>query len=114
MQAFGEEAQLGEVGEAQVTVLVQQRGQIGEVEREGEERAASAAALVQPLLTGREKKSLLLQQGGFTIGLGLTAPAARGGFGRTDGGGTLAAAFPASPADFGGRDGRGWEGEFRS
>lgn len=101
MQTLGQEAQLGEVGEGQVTVVVQERGQVGQVEGEGEQRAA-APLLVQPLFAGGQEERLFFQQRGFTVGLCLTPPAACRGFGGTDGRGALAAAFPASSADFSG------------
>lgn len=101
MQTLGQEAQLGEVGEGQVTVVVQERGQVGQVEGEGEQRAA-APLLIQPLFAGGQEERLFFQQRGFTVGLCLTPPAARRGFGGTDGRGALAAAFPASSAHFSG------------
>lgn len=114
MQTLGQEAQLREVGEGQVSVVVQERGQVGQVEGEGEQRAAAAPLLVQPLFAGGQEERLFFQQRGFTVRLCLSAPAACRGFGGTDGRGALAAVFPAPSADFGGRDGRGREGELGS
>lgn len=52
LRAHGEEAHLGQIGEGDVAVLVQDGGQVGQVQGEGEERAAAALALLQPLLAG--------------------------------------------------------------
>lgn len=51
---------------------------------EGEERAAAALALLQPLLAGREQQRLLVQQGGFAVGEGLPAAAPSAALGWTD------------------------------
>lgn len=55
-----EKAHLGQIGEGDVAVLVQDGGQIGEVQREGEECAAATLALLQPLLAGWQQQRLLL------------------------------------------------------
>lgn len=57
--ALGEEAHLRQVGEADVAVVVQDGGQVRQVQGEGEEGAAAALALLQPLLAGREQQGLL-------------------------------------------------------
>lgn len=101
LRALGEEVQLGKIGEGDVTIFVQDGRQVGQVQGEGEERAAAALALLQPLLAGREQQSLLLQQGGFAVGTGLPAAAPGEVLGWTDWRGPLMSVLPAPTPHFG-------------
>lgn len=84
MCALWEEAHLRQIGEGDVAVLIQDGGQVRQVQGEGEKCAAAALALLQPLFAGREQQRLLLQQGGLSIGAGLPAAAANDALGWTN------------------------------
>lgn len=111
LRAHGEEAHLRQIGEGDVSVLVQVGGQVGQVQGEGEQHAAAPLALLQPLLSGREQQHLLVQQRGFTVVEGLAAAATVAALGRTDRRRPFARALPAPPPYFGGCNGRWGEGE---
>lgn len=66
---------------------------------EGEERAAPALALLQPLLAGWQKQRLLLQQSGFMVGAGLPAAAPSTALDWTDRWSPLAGVLPV-PAPY--------------
>lgn len=100
LRAHREEAHLRQVGKGDVAVLVQQGGQVGQVQGEGEERAAAALALLQPLLASRQQQHLLVQQGGLAVGVGLPAAAPGGALGRTDRRGPFTRVLPAPPPYF--------------
>lgn len=84
LSALREEAHLGQIRESNVAVIVQEGGQVGQVQGEGEERAATPLALLEPLLAGREQQRLLIQQGRLAIGEGLPTAAPRAALGWTD------------------------------
>lgn len=114
LRALREEAHLGQIGEGDVAVLVQEGGQVGQVQGEGEERAAAAPALLQPLLAGREQQRLLVQKRGFAVGEGLPPPAPSAALGRTDRRGPFTRVLPAPPPYFGRWNRRWGEGELRA
>lgn len=60
LRTLREEAHFGQIGEGDVTVFVQDRGQVGQVQGEGEECAAMIPALLQSLLSCHEQQGLLI------------------------------------------------------
>lgn len=60
LRALGEEAHFGQIGEGDVTVFIQDGGQVGQVQGEREECAAAIPALLQPLLPCHEQQGLLV------------------------------------------------------
>ena len=61
LHALGQEAQLRQVGEGDVAVVVQKRGEVGQVQGEGEEGARAGLAL-EPLLARRQQQGSLLDR----------------------------------------------------
>lgn len=114
LRALREEAHLCQVGEGDVAVIVQEGGQVGQVQGEGEERAAAALALLQPLLAGREQECLLVQQGGLAVGEGLPTAAPGAALRRTDRRGPFTRVLPAPPPYFVGWNRRWGEWELRA
>ena len=84
MRAFREKAHFRQIGEGDVTVIVQDGGEVGQVQGEGEERASMALALLKPLLACREQQHLFIQQGSFAVGEGLTVQLPAAALGWTD------------------------------
>lgn len=105
LRALREEAHLGQIGEAEVTVLVQDGGQVWQVQGEGEERPASSLALLQTLFPSSEQEGLFFQQGGFAVSAGLPTPTPVAVFSGTDRRSPFTCVLPAPPPDFSGRDG---------
>lgn len=93
------------IGEAEVTVLVQDGGQVWQVQGEGEERPASSLALLQTLFPSSEQEGLFFQQGGFAVSAGLPTPTPVAVFSGTDRRSPFTCVLPAPPPDFSGRDG---------
>lgn len=60
LRTLREEAHFGQIGEGDVTVFVQDRGQVGQVQGEGEECATMIPALLQSLLACHEQQGLLV------------------------------------------------------
>lgn len=111
--ALRQEAHLGQIREREVAVFVQNGGQIGEVQRDGEQPTPMrfVSALFQTLFTRGQQQRLFLQQRGFPVSPGLPTLTTLAVFDRADRRGALPrGVFPPTP-EFVGYDRGGGEGQ---
>lgn len=114
LRTLGEETHFGQIREGDVTVFIQDRGQVGQVQGEWEECATMIPALLQSLLSCHEQQSLLIQQRSFAFSKGLTAAAPSAALAWTDWGGSLMCVLPAPPPHFSEWNRRWGERELRA
>lgn len=104
--ALRKEAHLRKIRERQIPVLVQHRGQVGKVKREGEKQVLR---LLETLFARRKQEGLFFEQRGLAVGPGLPTPAALPVFGGADRRGALPGGVFSPTPEFVGNDRSGGE-----